>query len=232
MERWSASLASVYLVVDVSWSMSTDGKLDAVNRMIRSVVDGLARERSAARRVRVAMLDFSDDARLRMPLSDPAGPGVDVPRLRVRNGTSFSSAFTTLRWQLDADAARLPPGYRLLPPTVFFISDGGPTDDEAAWRTAFAALVAHPSAPALVPCGVDEAEAHVMGSLIHPLTGPDRTALFMMARNGRPAAAITSVGELVVSSLAGSGGADGRPILPTGAAVPPGLLRMEPEQFA
>jgi uncharacterized protein YegL len=232
MEPSRVTLAPVYLVVDVSWSMSMAGKLDAANRMIGTIADALARHRAVARQARIGVIDFSDDAQVRLPLCDLVADDVRLPRLSVRNGTSFSSAFTVLRWQIEADVTRLAIDNDLLPPTVFFMSDGGPTDDETAWRTAFEALISHRSRPAVVPCGMDEAEAHVMGSLIHPPSGPDRAALFMMARDCRAAAAIASVGDIVVSSLMRVGGTDGRVVLPIGADVPAGVLRYEPEDFA
>jgi uncharacterized protein YegL len=224
-------LTPVYLVVDVSWSMSRQGKLDAANQMIGAVADALRRDPLAARRVRLAVIDFSQDAQVRLPLCDLGGD-VELPRLQVRTGTSFSSAFTVVRRQIEADAARWPRGRgRLGPPTVFFMSDGGPTDDESTWRTAFEALIAHESGPAVVPCGIDEAETHVMASLVHPLSGPARTALFMMAGGAAAATAITGVGEILIASLRRPGAADGRLALPDRTDLPVGVLRYEPEEF-
>jgi len=224
-------LTPVYLVVDVSWSMSTQGKLEAANGIITAVADALRRDPAVARRVRLGLIDFSRDARVRLPLCDLTASGVELPRLRVRNGTSFSAAFATVRQQLEADTApRDGPG-RLGPPTVFFMSDGEPTDDESVWRTAFHSLIAHDSRPAVVPCGIDEAETHVMGSLVHPLTGPARTALFMMADGTAAATAVTAVGEILIASLLRPGNADGRLALPGPAELPAGLRRYEPEEF-
>jgi uncharacterized protein YegL len=224
----NARLTPVYLVIDVSWSMSMQGKLEAVNRMIGAIADALRGNPAVARRVRMGVIDFSHDARVRLQLCDLADPGVEPPQLQVRSGTSFSSAFTVLRQQLDADLTRRP---ELGPPTVFFMSDGSPTDDECAWRTAFAALVAHRSRPAVVPCGMDEAETHVMGSLIHPLAGPARTALFMMADGAAAATAITGVGEILVAALLRPGAGNGRLSLPDRADLPAGVRRHEPEEF-
>jgi uncharacterized protein YegL len=224
MER----LTPVYLVVDVSWSMSMDGKLAAANGILGTVAAALAREPTAARRVRLGVLDFSDDARVLLPLCDLTGDGVTLPTFSVRNGTSFSSAFTVLRGQIEADTQRLGP---MAPPTVFFMSDGGPTDDEAVWRAAFEALVAHGSGPVVVPCGMDEAEAHVMGSLVHPLDGPSRSALYMMRKQARAATAITGVGQILASSVVRPGVAGGPVLLPDRTDLPPAVLRYEADEF-
>jgi uncharacterized protein YegL len=227
MDHSIVGLLPVYLVIDVSWSMSVEGKLAATNRMIGTVTEVLARDPELAQRVHLGIIDFSDDAQVRMPLREVTRD-VNAPQLNVRNGTSYSSAFTVVRHQIAADTARR----RMLAPTVFFMSDGGPTDDELAWRTAFQTLITHSSRPVVVPFGLDDAEAHIMGSLIHPLYGPDRAALFMMAPGARAAAAVTGVGEIVVSSLLRSGDTGGRIVLPDRRGLPPGVLRYEPEQFA
>jgi uncharacterized protein YegL len=229
MRPTSDRLMPVYLVVDVSWSMSTQGKLEAANRMIGAIADALRREPAVSRRVRIGVIDFSTDARVLLPLCDLTAADVELPCLQVRNGTSFSSAFTAVRQQIEADTAH--PTDRFGPPTVFFMSDGEPTDDERTWRTAFEALTAHASGPRVVPCGIDEAETHVMGSLIHPVTGPARTALFMMADGVSAATAVTGVGEILISSLRRPGTADGRLALPDHLDLPAGILRHEPEEF-
>jgi uncharacterized protein YegL len=232
MEPTRERLTPVYLVVDVSWSMSRQGKIEAADQMIRSVADALRRDPGAARRVRVGIIDFSQDAQVLLPLCDLTSEDVELPRLQVRDGTNFGSAFTTVRRQIDTDITRPLQGDRFGPPTVFFLSDGGPTDDESTWRTAFDKLIGHESRPAVVPCGIDEAEAHIMGSLIHPRIGPERTALFMSADGIAVAAAIDGVGQVLVSSVLRTGTADGRPALPRRPDLPVGVLRYEPEDFA
>jgi uncharacterized protein YegL len=231
MEPTGERLTPLYLVVDVSWSMSTHGKLEAANQMIGALAEALRRNPAAARRVRVGIIDFSQDAHVRLPLSDLTAEGVELPRLQVRDGTNFSSAFTAVRQQIDTDTRRSPPGDRFGPPLVFFVSDGGPTDDESDWRTAFGTLIAHESRPAVVPCGIDEAEAHLMGSLIHPQTGPARTALFMMADGASVSGAVTGVGQVLITSVLRTDPLDGRPALPRHPDLPAGVLRYEPEQF-
>jgi uncharacterized protein YegL len=224
-------LSPLYLVVDVSWSMSTQGKLEAADQMIGAIAEALRRNPAAARRVRVAIIDFAQDAQVLLPLCDLTAEGVELPRLQVRDGTNFNSAFTAVRRQIETDTARPPRDGRFGPPTVFFLSDGEPTDDESTWRTAFKTLIAHESRPAVVPCGIDEAEAHVMGSLIHPQAGPDRTALFMTADGTAVAAAITGIGQVLIDSVLRTGAADGRPTLPQRPDLPAGVLRYEPEDF-
>jgi uncharacterized protein YegL len=227
----SDRLTPVYLVVDVSWSMSTHGKLEAANQMIGMIAKALRQDPAVARRVRVGIIDFSQDAQVRLPLCDLTAEGVELPRLQVRSGTNFSSAFTAVRRQIDVDATRSDGHDRFGPPTVFFMSDGGPTDDESTWRTAFETLITHESQPAVVPCGIDEAEADLMGSLIHPPRGPARTALFMMADGAAAATAIAGVGQILIASVLRMDTADGRLSLPRHPDLPAEVLRYEPEDL-
>ena len=75
--------------------------------------------------------DFSDDARVLVHLSDLRD--VDkIPQFSVRGGTSYAAAFRLLRQEIEKDLAQLKAdGYKVYPQAVFFITDGGPTDDMA-----------------------------------------------------------------------------------------------------
>jgi len=213
--------------------MSLEGKVEAANHIVPAIIDALAQDRVASTRVRFGLIEFSDDARILLPLRGVAGPTVTAPALTVRAGTSFRSAFTLLQEAVPADVARLETNHRVVHrPTVFFLTDGEPTDDDKAWRSAFASLVAR-RAPSIVPCGVGQATVRVMSTLVHPRRGPHGGTLYMMDPAYPPAQAVNAFGAVVVSSMrASSRRSDGRTVLPTENGVPSGLTwhRVEDRQ--
>ena len=80
MDHSGAKLLPFYLVVDVSISMS-GRKLDSANRMLPSIVDALAKNPILSDKVRFGIIDFSDDAQVRLPLCDLLDPTVQLPGL-------------------------------------------------------------------------------------------------------------------------------------------------------
>jgi uncharacterized protein YegL len=235
MDQTGAKLLPFYLVVDVSYSMSGD-KLDAANRIMPQIIDALAQNPILSDKVRFGLIDFSDDAQVRLPLCDLLEPSLTLPTLDVRGATSYGAAFTLLRSEIDSNVAQLKADqYVVHRPTVWFISDGEPTDDETTWRRAFSNLVGSRIYPNLIPCGVDTADMHVMGSLIHPSSGNKPMASYMMQAGFDPAKAITAMAEILISSMIASGysltsGQSGT-VLPNKANLPAGITQYDPDDF-
>ncbi|GAA2634627.1 hypothetical protein GCM10010399_79100 [Dactylosporangium fulvum] len=235
MDHSGAKLLPFYLVIDVSLSM--DGrKLAAANDIMPQIIDALAENPILSDKVRFGLIDFSDDAQVRLPLCDLLDPNLSLPGLSVRGGTSYSAAFTTLRHEMEANIAQLKgDGYVVHRPAVWFISDGEPTDSDAAWRRAFADLTTAKAYPNFIPCGVDRADLKVMGSLIHPSSGNKKMALYMMEPGNDPAKAITGMAEILISSMIQSGysltsGGTGT-ILPSKSSLPAGVKQYDPDDF-
>ncbi|MDG4773546.1 VWA domain-containing protein [Solwaraspora sp. WMMD792] len=232
MRRSDNSLLPFYLVVDVSVSMAADGKLEAVNEIVPALVDALALHPVVAARVRFGLIDFSDHAEVRLPLGDLLAPGLVAPALAVRGGTCYESAFTTTRDEIESDMARFAAsGESTHRPTVWFISDGRPTDLRSAWRAAFAELTSSGARPSVVACGVDEADPRIIRSLAHPATGSGRMASYLMVPGSDPARTITGIAQVLVASVVRSGyrpASDAGPVLPDGPDLPPGVQRFDP----
>lgn len=235
MDQTGAKLLPFYLVIDVSYSM-TGAKLDAANRIMPQIVDALAQNPILSDKVRFGLIDFSDDAQVRLPLCDLLEPNLTLPALDVRGATSYSAAFTVLRNEIQSNVAQLKADQFIVHrPTVWFISDGEPTDDENSWRKAFADLTSSPMYPNLIPCGVDTADMKVMGSLIHPSSGNKPMALYMMEPGFDAAKAITAMAEILISSMLASGyslasGQSGT-VLPNKASLPTGITQYDPDDF-
>jgi uncharacterized protein YegL len=226
MTRQDSALWPFYLVVDVSWSMSLAGKIEAADRMVSSIVDTLARDPVAAT-IRFGLVEFSDDARIRLPLGDIAAVKGGPPKFTARAGTSFQSAFTLLRDAIPKDLTRLAATRTrtiIRRPTVFLLTDGGPTDDEREWHSALTSLTALPARPKVVPCGVDAAPVGVLSRLAHPRNPRHHGTAYLMDPAYPPAQAISAFAEVVISSmLASCRRSDGRTMLPPVNRVPAGL---------
>jgi uncharacterized protein YegL len=230
-----AQVLPFYLVVDVSLSMRGD-KLDQANRIMPSVVDALAENPILADKVRFSVIDFGDDAQVRMPMCDPLEEGAYLPTMRVRGRTSYASAFWLLRTEIESDIKQLKAdGFTVFRPAVFFLTDGLPTDRPDVWRDAFADLTHWDKAtgqgfrtyPNVIPCGVGRADPATLRELIHPAQGSKRMQMYLMEQGGDAAAAIGAVAEILVSSVITSGhsvaaGGTGL-VLPEKALLPQGV---------
>jgi uncharacterized protein YegL len=191
-------LLPFYLVVDVSFSMYGD-RLKQASLILPEVADSLARNPILNDKIRFGVIDFSDDARVVLPLCDVSTQDT-LPGLSERSGTSYGAAFRMLRLQIEADVAQLKAdGYKVHRPAVFFLSDGDPTDD---WTDDFEALKKYTYYPVIVPFGVADADVDVMRMLVHPQT---KSKLYMMKAGGDAAAAIKAMAEVLISSVLASG---------------------------
>lgn len=228
-------LLPFYVVIDVSYSMSGD-KLDTAGRIMPSVLDAVAKAPILADKVRFAVVDFADDAQVRLPLCDILDDGVRLPDLTTRGGTSFSSVFRTLRTEIESNVKQLKAdGFLVHRPAVFFISDGEPTEQDSVWQSAFADLTGYDKEsktgfsmyPNFVPFGVDDANPKKLQQLIHPTGGNKPMRMFMQSADADPAAAIAAMAEVLISSVLASGEsmAQGNSgiILPSDDDLPDGL---------
>lgn len=228
-------LLPFYVVIDVSYSMSGD-KLASASKIMPSVLDAVAKAPILADKVRFAVIDFADDAQVRLPLCDILDDGVQLPGLTTRGGTSFSAAFRTLRTEIESNVKQLKAdGFLVHRPAVFFISDGEPTEKDAVWMSAFADLTRYDKEsktgfsmyPNFVPFGVDDANPITLQKLIYPTGGKKPMRMFMQSSDSDPAAAIAGMAEVLISSVLASGEsmAQGNSgiILPSDDDLPDGL---------
>jgi|SRR5882757_7728814 len=213
MDAPLGKLLPFYLVVDVSFSM-LGKKLDAANQMMPAVVDALAQAPILSDKVRFGLIDFADEARVRLPLCDPLDENVTLPSLSLRGATSYAAAFRLLRTEIEQNVRQLKAdGFAVHRPAVFFLSDGAPTDPEEDWRAAFSDLTSYDKQagegfsmyPNVVPCGVDDAEPAALRSLIHPSDGIKQMQMYLMEKGEDAAKAIGMIAEILISSVLASG---------------------------
>ncbi|GLZ78107.1 hypothetical protein Afil01_29140 [Actinorhabdospora filicis] len=157
-------LLPAYVVADESGSMSacyqelTDG--------LTSLFETLRGEPMIAAKLRLAVLGFSDDVEVRLPLSDVRYEE-RPPTLSIRGATSYAAAFSDLLGRIPVDVAMLKAdGYKVHRPVVFFLSDGQPTDRrDRDWQDPRSRLVDRdhtPAAPNIVAIGAGGADAQTI----------------------------------------------------------------------
>jgi uncharacterized protein YegL len=226
-----AKLLPFYLVVDVSASMAGPN-IAAVNDIAPRMLDALAQNPILSDKIRFALLDFSDEAQVRMPLCDLLTQP-SLPRLECRAGTSFAAPLRMLRTEIASNVKQLKAdNYSVHRPAVFFLTDGMPNDD---WQDEFRRLTDYdpgtksgfPTYPNIIPFGVADADADTLRELIHPKSGNKRMKMFLMDEGNNPSDAIRAMAEVMISSVLASGmsmahGGSGL-LLPSDDRIPEGI---------
>jgi uncharacterized protein YegL len=197
-----------YVVIDVSVSMDRSRALDEANLILPKVADAIAGNPTLGDLVRLAIFDFSDDARVVRRLGDLRDIET-LPQMKVRGGTSYVAAFRLLRHEIEADLAQLRmDNCRVFRPAVFLVTDGLPLDDDADLDTAFGELTdrAFRARPNIVPFGVGDATKETLDRWVFPKAGDGpRPMRSYVTRDGvDPAQAVAKIAELLVGSVLAS----------------------------
>lgn len=202
-----AKLIPFYILVDVSYSMTERGKITAANNILGELVQAFSIHPILSDKVRIGVIDFSDDARVVIPLDDPLDLE-SLPTLEARGGTAYGAAFIKLRTEIQRNVDELKAsGFAVHRPAVYFVTDGAPTD--VGWEREFAELTTYDKAtksgfpyyPNFIPCGVGDADPHVLAQLIHPRT---KMKMFLQKEGGDPAKALASMIEIIIGSTLSS----------------------------
>lgn len=123
----SARPLPVILLADVSGSMGSEGKIDALNAAIAEMITTFADEDDARAEIHISVVTFGrDGASIHQPLL-PARETKWEP-MAAAGRTPMGEAFTLVQ-QMIEDREIVPS--RAYRPTIVLISDGVPTDD---WR--------------------------------------------------------------------------------------------------
>ncbi len=191
----------MYFVGDESHSMA-GAPIAALNQGLVDLRDEVAKHPLIGKKVRFGIITFADTAETRLELSELSEDLV-LPTLSTRGrGTSYASAFETLRHTIPGDVALLKvSGYQVHRPSVFFLSDGQPTEKEERWRTRLEELkeASFKERPNILAFGVGDADAHV----IQELASSPRYA-FMMTEGVSTAGAISEFAASMLNSMVSS----------------------------
>ena len=115
----------VILLADVSGSMAANGKIDALNDAIQSMIESFADEDHSRAEIHVSVIAFGKGgARLHQPLVPAAE--IKWNRVTAAGNTPMGAAFDVVVKMLE-DHDQIPS--RAYRPTVILVSDGQPTDD-------------------------------------------------------------------------------------------------------
>jgi len=191
----------MYFVGDESHSMAGE-PIAAVNQGLIDLRDEVAKHPLIGKKVRFGIITFAETAQTRLELSELSEELV-LPTLAPRGrGTSYASAFEALRQTIPADVALLKGnGYQVHRPSVFFLSDGLPTEKADKWKQRLAELK-DPSfreRPNILAFGVGEADPEVIGQLASsPRYG------FMMTTGASTAGAIAEFAASMLNSMVAS----------------------------
>lgn len=191
----------IYFVGDESHSMSGD-PIVAVNQGLVDLRDEVAKHPLIGKKVRFGIITFADTAETRLELSE-LSEDLILPTLSTRGrGTSYASAFEALRQTIPADVALLKvTGFQVHRPTVFFLSDGLPTERESKWQKRLTALKdpVLRERPNILAFGVGDADPKVIQQLA---TSPSHA--FMMREGVSTAGAIAEFAASMLNSMVSS----------------------------
>jgi uncharacterized protein YegL len=163
-----------YIVCDESGSMGMNGGIETINKALPELHATIASDPLAVDKSRLAIIAFSDDAQVILPLSKLVDVS-DMPGVQESGLTNFGSAFDLLGSTIETDVESLKSqGYRVYRPCVFFMSDGEPTD---LWEDAYRRLMAHAYRPHIVAFGVDGADPGTLAKIgtLRCFVGRDRS---------------------------------------------------------
>jgi len=191
----------IYFVGDESHSMRGD-PIAAVNQGLVDLRDEVAKHPLIGKKVRFGIITFADTAETRLELSE-LSEDLLLPTLSTRGrGTSYARAFEALRHTIPADVALLKvSGFQVHRPSVFFLSDGQPTERQAKWQERLAELKdpAFKERPNILAFGVGDADPQVIQQL-----ASSPTHAFMMREGISTAGAIAEFAASMLNSMVSS----------------------------
>ena len=191
----------MYFVGDESHSMAGD-PIAAVNQGLIDLRDEVAKHPLIGKKVRFGIITFADTAETRLQLSELSEDLVLSSLAPRGRGTSYASALEALRQTIPADVALLKAtGYQVHRPSVFFLSDGQPTDKADRWRARLDELKdpGFRERPNVLAFGVGDADPAV----IRELASSPRYG-FMTTEGASTAGAIAEFATSMLNSMVAS----------------------------
>ncbi len=165
LKEFTASTARplpVLLLADISGSMRTNGKIDALNDAVQEMLETFSAEDDTRAEIHVSVVTFGQaGAEVHQPLM-PASK-VQWARMTAAGGTPMGAAFKLATGMIE-DRAQIPS--RAYRPTIILVSDGQPTDE---WQGPLKRLLesGRASKAARFAMGIgDDADAAMLGAFL------------------------------------------------------------------
>lgn len=191
----------IYFVGDESHSMA-GASIEAVNEGLADLRDEVAKHPLIGKKVRFGIITFAHTAETRLELSELTEE-LMLPTLSPRGrGTSYASAFEALAQTIPGDVALLKSsGYQVHRPSVFFLSDGQPTEREQKWQARLKELKddSFKERPNILAFGVGDADPNVIK---HVASAPGYA--FMMTDGASTVGAIAEFATSMLNSMVAS----------------------------
>jgi len=197
-----AKVLPFYIVCDESASMDQNGGIDAINESLPDLHATITADPLVNDKTRIALVSFSSEAQVLVPLC--AAADVDeMPGVTATGSTKYGAVFELLKRVITDDGRMLrSDGFQVIRPTVFFVSDGEPTD-EGDWETPHAELTdknSNPWAANIIAFGVDSADRNTIFR-VATLKG----GAFESSKGSAPAAALKKMIPAITKSIIKSG---------------------------
>lgn len=123
----------VIVLADVSGSMASNGKIEALNAALQEMVHAFSKQSRLRAEIQVSLITFGEVAKMHLPLT-PASQVGNIAPLAATGRTPMGQALELVTALLE-DKARIPS--RAYRPVLVLVSDGHPTDD---WQEPFKRL--------------------------------------------------------------------------------------------
>lgn len=151
----------IYLLLDVSASMRGDA-ISALNDTIETIVNSLITNPNVVERVHLGINIFSSGSEVVLPLT-PLTEISRIPIFSAGGASDYGSAFRLMRTTIEIDLERLRSRQlKVIRPTIFFASDGTPTDPPSAWMAELDRLREPRWHPNIVAVGFSQADPQVL----------------------------------------------------------------------
>ncbi|MGY0234287.1 vWA domain-containing protein [Longispora urticae] len=152
-----------YIVLDTSGSMGKHEQL--LNDTLEYVIESVANSPRVAEFAHISIISFNDDAHVVVSMTDVQKLAM-IPEVKCDGLTEYGKAFRLIKNQINIDVPALrAQGRGVLRPTVFMLTDGGPSDKN--WEQDFADLTDRqwPRHPHVVTFGFGTAPAAIIGRI-------------------------------------------------------------------
>ncbi|MDA5278980.1 VWA domain-containing protein [Streptomyces sp. Isolate_45] len=181
-----------YLVCDESGSMAGPS-IDSINSALPELHKEISTNPTVADKTRFCLIGFSDDATVLQSLADLSDLDT-LPALSAGGLTAYGEAFRTLLRCIETDVAALKAqGHDVYRPVAFFLSDGGPTDED--WIQAHQDLIQARYRPNIIAFGIGEADRATIGHVAN------FRAFIQEDKNVSPAAALREFAASLTRSI-------------------------------